>query len=390
MSTRRFLFVVPPLVGHVNPTISVARALEARGCTVAWAGHPEVVRPLLPAGATLVPLDSRVSPAEIQRRIERAESVRGLEGLKFLWEDFLLPLARETLASVEHAVDEIQPSALVVDQQALAGALVARRRGLRWATLATTSADMVEAVASLPKVHDWITNGIRQLQRDAGLPDGERFDISPHLVIVFTTRALIGEAVPFPAQWRFVGPSIADRPDSTPFPWESLGEDPIVLVSLGTVNATRGARFFGTAIDALGGLPLQVILVAPDGLVGPPPDNVIVLPRVPQLQLLQRVHAVVCHGGHNTVCEALAHGIPLVVAPIKDDQPAIAEQVVTAGAGIRVRFGRVGPDELRTAVRRVLDDESFRTAARRIQASFAEAGGAASAAALLEALAAGV
>jgi len=99
------------------------------------------------------------------------------------------------------------------------------------------------------------------------------------------------------------------------------------------------------------------------------------------------VAAVVCHSGHNTVCEALAHGVPLVVAPIKDDQPVIAEQVVNAGAAIRVRFGRVGSDELRTAVMRLLHEDVFRAAAATIQASFRRAGGAARAADLLERLA---
>ena len=56
----KFLFVVPPLTGHVNPTVSVARALEARGHEVAWVAHPGKVRPLLPAGARLFALPERV------------------------------------------------------------------------------------------------------------------------------------------------------------------------------------------------------------------------------------------------------------------------------------------------------------------------------------------
>ena len=148
----------------------------------------------------------------------------------------------------------------------------------------------------------------------------------------------------------------------------------------------RGERFYSTVIEALGHSRVQVVLVAPEELVGVVPDNVIVRRRVPQLRLLPRVHAVICHGGHNTVCEALAHGLPLVVAPIKDDQPVIAQQVVDAGAGIRVRFGRVSAAELRTAVERVLEEDSFKAAAVTIQASFAEAGGAARAARLLEGL----
>ena len=41
----RFLFVVPPMAGHVNPTLPVGRELAARGHEVAWAGPPEVAGP---------------------------------------------------------------------------------------------------------------------------------------------------------------------------------------------------------------------------------------------------------------------------------------------------------------------------------------------------------
>jgi UDP:flavonoid glycosyltransferase YjiC (YdhE family) len=89
---------------------------------------------------------------------------------------------------------------------------------------------------------------------------------------------------------------------------------------------------------------------------------------------------------HNTVCETLAHGLPLVVAPIRDDQPIIAEQVVDAGAGVRVKYARVGSDELATALTRVLDDDAYGAAALRIRASFRSAGGPGAAAERLEAL----
>jgi MGT family glycosyltransferase len=131
---------------------------------------------------------------------------------------------------------------------------------------------------------------------------------------------------------------------------------------------------------------MQVILVAPPNLVDPPPDHVLVREFVPQLDLLPYLQVVVSHAGHNTVCESLAYGVPLVVAPIRDDQPVIAGQVTNAGAGIRVPFGRVGATALRESITAVLDDPDYRTAARRIQASFATAGGAAAAADHLEKL----
>ena len=400
------MFVVPPLTGHVNPTVSVARALEARGHEVAWAAHPGTVRRLLPEGARIFAMPEQAPKELVEGVVDRARAVRGAAALKFLWEDFLIPLARSTRPAIEAAVDEFAPAVLVVDQQAVAGGLVARRRGLPWATTATTSAGLTDPLAALPAVKRWLADLFADLAREAELPPADS-ELSPHLVLAFTTEALVGPAERFPPQVRFVGPSIHDRPEATPFPWDALGPRPRVLVTMGTVNAEASGRFYDVALAALGDhtsaslrdaarpgkagpceSPMQVILVAPkERAERAAPPNVLVRPYVPQLALLPHVDAVVCHGGHNTTCEALAHGLPLVIAPIKDDQPIVADQVVAAGAGLRVKFGRVGPDELRAAVRRVLDEPSFREAAARVRTSFASAGGAPAAAAALEALA---
>jgi UDP:flavonoid glycosyltransferase YjiC (YdhE family) len=96
--------------------------------------------------------------------------------------------------------------------------------------------------------------------------------------------------------------------------------------------------------------------------------------------------AVVCHGGQNTVCEALAYGLPLVVTPMRHDQPIIARQVADAGAGVALRIDQLRATELHHAVRAVLDDPSYRAAAGVVRESFAAAGGASTAADHLEKL----
>jgi MGT family glycosyltransferase len=282
---------------------------------------------------------------------------------------------------VEAAVTEFAPDVMCVDQQAVAGGLVARARGIRWATLATTSAGISDPLAALPQVKRWFDDLIHSLEIEAGLPRAG--ELSPHLVIAFTTSALV--PAPFPAHFKLVGPSIADRPETTPFPFEQLTR-PCVLVSMGTVNADASGRFYGVTVEALADQRYQVILVAPPELVPRTPENFIVRAYVPQLALLSRVDAVVCHGGHNTTCEALAHGLPLVIAPIKDDQPIVADQVVAAGAGIRIKFGRVHAPELRDAVARALTEPALHTAAVRVRDSFTAAGGATTAATHLETL----
>ncbi len=380
----RVLFVVPPLTGHVNPTVAVARELEARGHQVAWVGHPGAVRPLLPEGATLHALDDRLPEGWFAPVLERSRKVRGLASLQFLWEELLVPLARAMRPAVEEVIRRERPDVVVVDQQAVGGALAARRAGVPWATSCTTSAGVTDPLAGLPQVKAWVDGQLAALVAEAGLPETPAPDLSPHQVLVFSTEALVGPTARFPPTHRFVGPSIARRPETVPFPFEALRDVPRVLVSLGTVNAERGAGFWSVVAEALAGLPLQVIAVAPDGALAPP-DNFLVRPRVPQLALLPHVQAVVCHGGHNTVCEALAHGLPLLVTPIRDDQPVVAQQVVDAGAGLRLRFGRLTAGEVRAAVERLLADVTLREGAARVQASFARAGGAAAAAdALLE------
>ncbi len=382
----RFLFVVPPLTGHVNPTVSVAAQLVQRGHEVAWVGHPGKVRPLLPDGATLFELDDRVPAALVEEMTTKAHSVRGLSGLKFLWEDFLLPLARAMVPGVEAAVEALQPDVLIVDQQALAGGIVARRRDLPWATSTTTSAGVTDPLKGLPKVHAWLLENQAALQREFGLEPVAQPDCSPECVVVFSTSALIGD-IDFPAHYHLVGPSVRARGDRDGFEWDKLDAAvPKVLVSLGTVNADRGARFYRAVVEAFTGAELQIILAAPPELVGEVPDNILVQGWVPQVALLPEVDAVVSHAGHNTVCEALLHGVPLVVAPIKDDQPVVAQQVADAGAGVRIRFGRVTAKGLRAAVREVLEDGRYRAAAEEIGRSFAEAGGAAAAAVVLEEL----
>lgn len=390
----RVLFVVPPLTGHVNPTVPVGMALAQRGHDVTWAGLPTVVDALLPPGARFAPVVGDLDLDGFRRLQDASRGLRGVGALRFLWEDFLVPYARATAPALRAVVDDLDPDLLVVDQQALAGAVVARLRGTPWITSATTSAELTDALGALPKVASWVADQLVDLQVALGVDPARAADGDPRfserLVVAFTTEALVGSLLAIPATAgpvAFVGPAVEDRPETTAFPWERLDPDlPLVLVSLGTVNAEVGGRFYDVVVEALAGERVQVVVAAPEHLVRLPEgvNNVMVHAPVPQLALLARAAVVITHGGHNTVCEALTHGVPLVVAPIRDDQPIVAEQVVAAGAGVRVRFGRVGSAELRDAVRRALTDPVLRAGAEAVRASFAEAGGAGAAADAIE------
>jgi MGT family glycosyltransferase len=226
-----------------------------------------------------------------------------------------------------------------------------------------------------------------ELQKAYGMPDiVERPDFSPFGVIVFSSRELVGsEHECFPATYHFVGPAFSNRPQNIEFPWDSLDPSmPKILVSLGTVSRDRGLRFYEVLMEALSGMPVQVIMVGPDILKERAPKNFIVQQRVPQVALLPHMAAVICHAGHNTVCESLYHGLPLIVAPIRDDQPVVAQQVIDAGAGLFMRYGKVSVAVARETVQRLLDDPQFRFRAQALAESFKRLGGAKQAASIVE------
>lgn len=383
----RIMFVVPPFTGHINPTLAVGAELTRRGHDVAWAGHPALLESLLPEGALAYPVSHESLDARLRANRERRLALRGAAAMKYLWEEVLIPLAWAMLPGVEAAVASFAPDVVVADQQALAaGAVAARRAGLVWATSATTPAELLRPLVWAPKVTGWVNDQVTAFQLACGIASPVDVRFSDRLILVFTTSALMGDISGFGDHYAFTGPALG-RPERGSFPWEWL--DPKrrhLLVSLGTVNVGAGGRFFHVVIEALAGLgeELQVVIVAPP--IGSVPPHILVTSHVPQLALLPRMSAVVSHGGNNTLCESLAHGLPLVVTPVTNDQPITAQQVAGVGAAIRLSFTRVRAAELRDAIRAVLDDPSYRNAACRVRDSFTAAGGTATAADRLEAL----
>jgi MGT family glycosyltransferase len=371
----RFLVVVPPFTGHINPVIGVAELLRSRGHEVHWTGDETVLSGLLPRGWRI----HDCGPAPLRRR---PPELRCFAALKHLWENVLMPLADSMMPGVKRAVDLVRPDVIVSDQQALAGALVAQQTGIAWATSATTSAELADPLATMPQVTAWRTELLNALRQRHGLPaDGADPRFSPRLIIAFTTAELAGD---LPRPVHFVGP--VSRPDHDErFPWDRLDRARLpVLVTMGTANADASRDFLRQCADAVRAMPgVQGIFADPGDALSGMDEGIVRMPWQPQQALLPHMAAVICHAGHNTVCEALACGVPLVLAPIRDDQPVVADQVVGAGAGLRVRFDRAKATHVTRALDRVLSDPAFREAALRIQESFLAAGGAPAAASAL-------
>ena len=378
----RFLFVIVPVVARLWPAVAIGDALAALGHDVAWCGPESDLRPLVGPEVTIYPTG---------KRSYRAFHEVGVAAVRELWDEYVLPLNRFISGPVDRAVAEYQPDVVLADQYALAGALAAGQHGVAWATLCAGVLELTPP-AEDPGLQEWIRSRLARARETAGLPADDHLDLlfSPDLVIATTAPALTGP-VSMPEHCVLVGAALGSRRTDPGFSWDWW--DPgrqHVLVTAGTLSDHLVRGFIARMMAALEpmGARVQVVLNAAADAVPDPPPHVLVAPRVPMLDLMPRLDAVVCQAGQSTVNEALAHSVPLVVAPIRLGELAVAQQVARAGAGVAVSFADATPAQLAAAVTAVLDEPGYRARARQIGAEFAAAGGTGTAAAHLVALAA--
>jgi UDP:flavonoid glycosyltransferase YjiC (YdhE family) len=161
---------------------------------------------------------------------------------------------------------------------------------------------------------------------------------------------------------------------------------PVVYANLGTVARPAASQLAAMA-EAFASDARRVLWVVRDAsrdqLPRRLPPNVrsvgwIESPRA--VLAHPNVQACVSHCGMNSVYESLAGGTPIVGIPMLSDQRDMAVHVSDAGLGVWCDKTRFTADELRSAIARVCEDESFRWRAAAIREAIDATGGAARAA----------
>lgn len=387
----KFAFIVPPLTGHVNPTLSIGAALLERGHKVAWISLDPTLEAKLPEGGKLLLIqydqtDAEKKESEQYLDIISRKVVYGIDSVKFLYEEVLIPLNRHCYPGIVALLKTYQPDLIIGDHQLFAAPVAAENLGIPYATSVTAPA-AVKIMNELPKVHEWEVNQIIGLQKELGFHEERSLATSELLTLVLTSGYFFGEMEDLPSQYKFTGPVLTERRISCEFDWDWLknASNKKILVSIGTTfDHDHKKAFFQKVVDAFKDEDVTVVVVSDPQLFERWPDNFMVYRQVPQLDLLPHLDGVVCHGGHNTVSETLSNGIPLVVIPIAYDQSHVAGRVVRTEAGERLNFNRFKANHLREAVQQILNNPGYREAAQKVGQSFAEAGGTATAASLLE------
>ena len=191
-----------------------------------------------------------------------------------------------------------------------------------------------------------------------------------------------------PPHFHFTGPYHSPRSrQSVSFPYEKLTEKPLIYASMGTLQnrllnvfediATACADFDAQLVISLGGATKVESLPALKG-------NPLVVEYAPQLEILQKTALMITHAGMNTSMECLTNGVPMVAIPVANDQPGVAARIAWSGCGEAIPLKKLNVSCLRTAVQKVLTENSYKENALRLQKAFAESGGVSRAADIIE------
>ena len=373
------LFLASPSHGHVNPTLGLVDELVRRGERVTYFASEPFRERVEATGATFKAYAHDLDlfkgpPAPGQRSTMTDVFARGADAIADVFAQtqyhrfhylvhsapfpFAKPIARllETPTVASHAVfaglhaffDRAAPHPMLAPNPE------------RDTAIARAAADIRRRFGVEPSsdFRDWIFN------------PGD-------LNLVYTSREFAGELPYFDDSYRFVGPPVHARHETTDFPLERIAGKRVLYISLGTVFGSRSLALYDAFVSAFARWDGVVVMAAygVDTSAWRLPANFIVRPYVPQGEILKHASAAITHAGMNSISDLLAAEVPFVCLPMGADQPALASRARELGATIVLDHASVTVDQLATAVERVTTEPSFRTAIAGIAGSFRAAGG---------------
>jgi zeaxanthin glucosyltransferase len=336
----RVAFALIPEKGHVNPYIGPAQALMDLGHEVVIGAPGDIGEQMSRAGLAfrrdLIPPmgDGRVTRgAELVALIQDAVQLDG-------WiEQLLLGGVAEQVEELRGWYERERADVVVVDPLYYAAAIAAHRDGVPWVSVSNSLNPVIPA-----GLDSALLRTVRRLHERRAKVFGEygmqaQFSgcdvLSPYLTVAFATEALVG---PAPAGVRLAGPSLplGDRGDDAPLR-PLPANKPVLYASFGS-QIYHWPNIFEKLLEAGGRVNAHMVFSMGELASGPrwraPIEHCDVYRYAPQMRILRRAAAFVTHGGANSVMEAIACGVPLLLSPMCNDQFHQAHFVERAGIGI--------------------------------------------------------
>jgi len=383
MSTAIFFNI--PAYGHINPTLPVVAELVKRGEHIIYYSLEEFRTVIEHTGASFrsygeSPPDSVTKDWNITREIYQ-----------------LMHASQTLLPGLVADMQEIKPDYIIHDSYCPVGKYVAQITNIpaiSSSAIFVITPNLARSILSTSIKHFFmgiiarrekalIYSIAARLSEEYNIPKPDILDIVTNLEalnIVYTSKQFQPFADLLDDSFKFVGPSIHQRPEAPAFPFEELAKDkPLIYISLGTTVFNSQADFYRMCCKTFAAMDLQVVMsigtrISPDQL-GKIPDNMLVRPAVSQLALLQHTDVFITHAGMNSANEALYYGVPMIAIPQASDQPWVAQRIEQLGAGKVLHRRTLSAKKLRLSVEEILANPAYAQASAAVGKTLREAGG---------------
>ncbi|MCY8534893.1 glycosyl transferase family 1 [Bacillus vallismortis] len=375
-----------PGEGHINPSIGVMKELKSRGEQITYYAVKEYKE-------KIDALDVEFREYQDFREDHFGKNATGDEERDVT--EMICVFLKGCIEIVTHIYDEVKHESydyVIYDHHLLAGKIIANLLKLPRFSLCTTfamneeftkqmmGAYMKGSLEDSPHYESYQqlsetlnTEFQAEIKKpfDVFLADGD-------LTIVFTSREFQPLAEKFGDRYVFVGPSITERAGNKDFPFDQIDNENVLFISMGTIFNNQ-KQFFNQCLEVCKDFDGKVVLsigkhMKPSEL-NDIPENFIVRPYVPQLEILKRASLFVTHGGMNSTSEGLYFDTPLVVIPMGGDQFVVANQVEKVGAGKALKKEQLSESLLKETIQEVMNNRAYSEKAKEIGQSLQAAGG---------------
>lgn len=388
-AARHFAFLAFPDVGHLKPTLEVARELAARGHRVTYLLDEDFAAMASESGAAVLGFASG------RRRYgDRSFEDIGSLGIDYMERviDTALPLARK-------AFETDPPDVVVYDyENFVAARALSHELGIPSVQFFPYLASN-DAFSLRGEMFQFdFDNAL--VQRTVGILTGFLADngMPPEAIwtfareydernLAFIPRRFQVKGEEFDDRFAFVGPCFAPAADLAWTP--PAPERRTVLISLGT-EANDQPELLAACATAFAGGDWHVVLTLGRGrdteALTSLGDDIEAHEWFPHTALLPHVDVLVCHGGMTSTMEALAYGVPVVVLPMTFENGLNGRQVAELGLGALISGPEtVTREEIREAAERVAASADTRAALEAMRSELETAGGVSAACDYLEA-----
>jgi len=397
----RFLLFSVPELGHIVPILSIGKELSRRGHKVQLA----TCAFLAPKMESLCAA-ARVDFVGLAREVQSPELATGkAANLKRsgLTCNLYVYYSEAMYAAGRQLVEETRPHVIITDFMTIVGCRLGKETGV---PVAVNFADPVLFNLAGPSPRSLFPYVMAlsgpYLLRTKWASSAALFRISENIRESIYTRLVFINSIcalqpkrPLPPNAFLTGPlGTRDAGELQESPFEMLNDWlawvraqrlRVVYVSFGTMVQLSVAHIMSlySGLSDVPGIAVawslrldqqQLLPVEAASL----PKRFLVLPWFPQAETvrLPEVKLAITHCGWGGLMEILAAGKPLVAVPFRGDQPSNAVAAYRQGVCEVLEKDRLSAALVRSAVKRVLDEASYRESSERLQRALLSSGGA--------------